>query len=90
VARRRIGHRDPPCRRPRPDRRAEAQARGGHGPGGVLVVDDNADAATTLAHLLTLVGQEVERSNECGFAHHLVKPVDLAALQRITARRNGG
>jgi PAS domain S-box-containing protein len=116
----------------------------------VLVVDDNVDAATTLAHLLTLLGHEVvvahdgpgalartsrtrpdlalidiglpgmdgyalatalraagldrdalvavtgygraedvRRAKEHGFAHHLVKPVDLAALQRITALRNG-
>ena len=112
----------------------------------VLVVDDNVDAATTLAHVLTLLGHEVavahdgpgalastarrrpelvfidiglpgmdgyelatalraagldraplvavtgygrpediQRSSEHGFAHHIVKPVDVAALRRITA-----
>src|SRR6185436_1866620 len=112
----------------------------------VLVVDDNVDAATTLANVLTLLGHEVavahdgpgalaasarrraelvfidiglpgmngyalatalraagldraalvavtgygrpedvQRSSEHGFAHHIVKPVDLAALKRITA-----
>jgi PAS domain S-box-containing protein len=116
----------------------------------VLVVDDNVDAATTLANVLTLLGhdvavahdgpgalaasatrraelvfidiglpgmdgyalatalraaghdraalvavtgygqpEDVQRSNEHGFAHHIVKPVDLAALQRITALHGG-
>jgi hypothetical protein len=27
----------------------------------------------------------LQRSSEHGFAHHVVKPVDLAALKRITA-----
>jgi CheY-like chemotaxis protein len=112
----------------------------------ILVVDDNVDAASTLARLLTLLGHHVtvahdgrdalatlthtrpelvlidiglpgmdgyalamalrgagldratlvavtgygrvddlRRSRARGFDHHLVKPVDLAALQRITA-----
>jgi PAS domain S-box-containing protein len=111
----------------------------------ILVVDDNVDAASTLARLLMLLGHEVtiahdgpgalattartrpelvfidiglpgmdgyevaaalrgggfehatlvavtgygrvedlQRSRDGGFDHHLVKPVDLAALQRIT------
>ena len=29
--------------------------------------------------------EDIQRSSEHGFAHHIVKPVDLAALQRITA-----
>ena len=116
----------------------------------VLVVDDNVDAATTLANVLTLLGHEVavahdgpgalaasarrraelvfidiglpgmdgyalatalraagldraalvavtgygrpedvQQSSEHGFAHHIVKPVDLAALRRITALHGG-
>jgi PAS domain S-box-containing protein len=112
----------------------------------ILVVDDNVDAASTLASLLTRLGhdvavahdgpgalammasarpellfidiglpgmdghaladalraagldhaaliavtgygreEDVRRSGQHGFEHHLVKPVDLAALQRITA-----
>jgi CheY-like chemotaxis protein len=115
-----------------------------------VVVDDNVDAASTLADLLALLGHEVtvahdgptalataartrpelvfidiglpgmdgygvatalradgsaratlvavtgygraddlERSRACGFDHHLVKPVDLAALQRITTALRG-
>jgi CheY-like chemotaxis protein len=36
---------------------------------------------------LTGWGQEGdrERTRECGFDHHLTKPVDLAALQRVLA-----
>ena len=33
--------------------------------------------------------EDVQRSSERGFDHHLVKPVDLAALQRITALHGG-
>jgi len=33
--------------------------------------------------------EDVLRSREHGFAHHIVKPVDLAALQRITALHDG-
>jgi CheY-like chemotaxis protein/two-component sensor histidine kinase len=116
----------------------------------VLVVDDNVDAATTLAGLLGLFGhgvaiahdgpgalaaaaatrpdlvfvdiglpgmdgyalatalraagldsaalvavtgyggvEDARRSHDRGFAHHIVKPVDLAELQRITALRDG-
>jgi PAS domain S-box-containing protein len=112
----------------------------------VLVVDDNVDAATTLADLLTLLGHEVtvaedgpgalataarrrpelvfidiglpsmdgyalatalraagldqtalvavtgygrvvdvQRSRACGFDHHIVKPVGLTELQRVTS-----
>jgi CheY-like chemotaxis protein len=115
-----------------------------------LVVDDNVDAATTLAHLLRLLGHDVaiahdgpsaltratserpdlvfidiglphmdgyalatalraagldrtaliavtgygriedmRRSRERGFAHHIVKPVGLAELQLITALGSG-
>jgi PAS domain S-box-containing protein len=115
----------------------------------ILVVDDNVDAASTLASLLTLLGHDVAvahdgpgalaktagarpelvfidiglpgmdgyalasalraagfnraaliavsgygrdeallRSGQRGFDHHLVKPVDLAALQRIIVHRN--
>ena len=28
---------------------------------------------------------DISRSRQAGFDHHLVKPVDLAALQRVTA-----
>jgi CheY-like chemotaxis protein len=28
---------------------------------------------------------DVQRSRACGFDHHLVKPVDVAGLRRITA-----
>jgi CheY-like chemotaxis protein/two-component sensor histidine kinase len=116
----------------------------------IVVVDDNVDAAATLADLLALLGHEVtvahdgptalataartrpelifidiglpgmdgyavatalradgfaratlvavtgygraddvERSRACGFDDHLVKPVDLAALQRITTALRG-
>ena len=33
--------------------------------------------------------EDVQRSSEHGFAHHIVKPVDLAALKRITALHGG-
>ena len=33
--------------------------------------------------------EDMQRSRERGFDHHLVKPVDLAALQRITALHGG-
>ena len=117
----------------------------------LLVVDDNVDAATTLATLLRLLGHEVavahdgpgalataartrpelvfidiglpgmdgyalatalraagldraalvavtgygrvedvQRSREHGFDRHIVKPVDLAELQRVTALRQRG
>jgi CheY-like chemotaxis protein len=33
--------------------------------------------------------EDARRSHDRGFAHHIVKPVDLAELQRITALRDG-
>jgi two-component system, chemotaxis family, CheB/CheR fusion protein len=33
---------------------------------------------------------DISRSLQAGFDHHLVKPVDLAALQRITAAAPDG
>ena len=45
------------------------------------------------AALVALTGygrpEDVQRSSEHGFAHHIVKPVDLAALKRITALHGG-
>jgi two-component system CheB/CheR fusion protein len=44
-----------------------------------------------LAALIAVTGygrdEDLRRSSEAGFDHHLVKPVDLAALQRITLAR---
>jgi two-component system CheB/CheR fusion protein len=44
-----------------------------------------------LAALIAVTGygrdEDMKRSSEAGFDHHLVKPVDLAALQRITLAR---
>jgi CheY-like chemotaxis protein len=74
----------------------------GHAPG-VVAIDPGMDGyalATALraaghdrAALVAVTGygqpEDVQRSNEHGFAHHIVKPVDLAALQRITTLHGG-
>jgi len=48
-----------------------------------------ADAANAGIRLIALTGWgqegDRERTRECGFDHHLTKPVDLAALQRLLA-----
>lgn len=59
----------------------------------VLVVDDNHDAADSLAMLLQLLGAQVEVAHdgrctaEAGFDYHLVKPAELGALQTILSAR---
>ena len=49
------------------------------------------DAGLDRAALVAVTGygrdDDVRRSREAGFDDHLVKPVDLATLQRITARQ---
>jgi CheY-like chemotaxis protein len=48
-----------------------------------------ADAAHEGIRLIALTGWgqegDRERTRECGFGHHLTKPADLAALQRLPA-----
>jgi CheY-like chemotaxis protein len=52
-----------------------------------------ADAANGGIRLIALTGWgqegDRERTRECGFDHHLTKPVDLAALQRLLAEEVG-
>jgi len=52
-----------------------------------------ADAANEGMRLIALTGWgqegDRERTRECGFDHHLTKPVDLAALQRLLAEHVG-
>ena len=55
----------------------------------VLIVDDNRDAADSLALMLALSGHEVHTANDgaaalsavaAGFDHHLTKPADPERL----------
>ncbi len=48
----------------------------------ILVVDDNQDAADSLALLLELDGHEV-RARSAGFDHHLTKPIDPDRLAEL-------
>jgi CheY-like chemotaxis protein len=45
----------------------------------ILVVDDNRDAAESLAMILKV------KAREAGIDHYLVKPADIAALQALLA-----
>jgi PAS domain S-box-containing protein len=139
----------PPAYPPKPA--SPAQSTGGHKPRSILFVDDNTDAARTMAQLLELLGHRVttagsgaqalavldqfhpeiaildiglpgmdgyelarklrsdgrfkrlvlialtgygspedrRRSKEAGFDVHLVKPVDLSALEEVLIAPNG-
>ena len=68
----------------------------------VLVVDDNVDAADSLAMLLTVRGDGVliiaitgwgqeddrRRAREAGFDHHFTKPVDFDMLLDLIDRES--
>jgi CheY-like chemotaxis protein len=57
---------------------------------GLLGMDGYAVASALLA-AVTGYGrdEDISRSRSAGFDHHLIKPVDLASLQRITAAAPG-
>lgn len=60
----------------------------------VLVADDNADAAQSLAMMLELLGHEVhvvaDGEQAVGFDHHLIKPIRVEVLERILAPEPSG
>jgi CheY-like chemotaxis protein len=47
------------------------------------VVDDNMDAATSLAEVLRLDGQDIQTAHSAGFDAHLVKPQALDGLRQV-------
>lgn len=61
-----------------------------------MLVDDNVDAASTLAEVLRMAGHRLEVSNDrhAALDHHLVKPVGEGELREaivtLPALRSGG
>lgn len=53
----------------------------------ILIAEDEPDTANTLAVLVAVTGygqvSDRQRSQEAGFDHHLVKPVDTQGLEAI-------